>query len=163
MKWRLALLIPVCALAVALPALAATSTTTHEVDVPFARTVFVPCANDGAGEFVELSGTLRVLAHITTHDDGRATVVSHVQPNPVNGLGLTTGDRYMAKGLFHRTVTWRILNVGVGPITWTQTDQFRIIGQGPGNNSHFHGRFHFTFNANSELTVLIDEITVDCN
>jgi len=44
----------------------------------------------------------------------------------------------------------------------TFINNFRIIGQGNGNNLLMHETFHVTVNANGALTVLIDKIESDC-
>jgi hypothetical protein len=44
----------------------------------------------------------------------------------------------------------------------TFVNNFRIIGQGPGNNFLVHETMHITLNAAGFLTVFHDNITVDC-
>src|SRR5688572_27059359 len=75
----------------------ATTTTTNEV-VPFATTVFVPCANGGAGEFVDLEGSLHIVTHLTVNGNG-FSAKTHYQPQGVSGVGQTTGDQYNAVGV----------------------------------------------------------------
>jgi hypothetical protein len=41
-------------------------------------------------------------------------------------------------------------------------NNFRIIGQGPGNNYLVHETMHFTINADGTTTVSFDNLTVDC-
>jgi len=41
-------------------------------------------------------------------------------------------------------------------------NNFRIIGQGPGNNFLVHETFHFTINANGNVTAFVDHFSVDC-
>ena len=49
-----------------------------------------------------------------------------------------------------------------GQFTQTFVNNFRIIGQGPGNNFLVHEVFHITINANGDVTVIHDSISVDC-
>jgi len=112
---------------------------------PIELTVFVPCANGGLGEDVELSGTIHDLFHVTVNDN-TVHVKTHDQPQGVTGTGLVTGDKYTA---------------AVGQEE-TFINNFRIIGQGNGNNFLVHENFHITVNANGTITSFHDNFTVDC-
>ena len=80
----------------------------------------------------------------------------HFQPQGVSGVGLTTGDKYQATG-----VTQDETNVAAGQET-TFINNFRLIGQGPGNNLLIHDVFHVTINANGDVTALHDIHSVEC-
>ena len=41
-------------------------------------------------------------------------------------------------------------------------NNFRIIGQGPGNNFLVHETFHVTINANGVVTATVDNFSVEC-
>jgi hypothetical protein len=69
---------------------------------------------------------------------------------------LTTGDRYAATGETQDT-----FNAHAG-VEYTFVNNFKIIGQGPGNNFLVHETYHYTFNANGELTVELDNFSVEC-
>jgi hypothetical protein len=133
----------------------ATTVTTNE-QVPIVVFAFVPCANDGAGELVELSGTLHVLTHVTTDDQGGLHVKQHFQPQGISGVGLTTGDKYQGTGAtqteFNATAAFE----------QTSVNNFRIIGQGPDNNLLVHATFHVTVNANGDVTTVVDNFSVEC-
>ncbi len=77
----------------------------------------------------------------------------------MRGIGLTTGDKYQGTG-----VTQDHFNVGADglPVTFTFVNNFRIIGQGPGNNYLVHQTFHVTINAHGEVTAEVDNIRVEC-
>jgi hypothetical protein len=126
--------------------------------VDIALTEFVPCANGGAGEVVELTGTLHVLTTLTTTGNNVSAVI-HFQQQGVSGVGLTTGDRYRATGVSSDHFTGSLVN---NLFTATLAESFQIIGQGPGNNFQYHGIFNLTINANDELTVLHDRISFQC-
>jgi hypothetical protein len=136
------------------PSLAAT-TFTENLKIPTGLVVFVDCANGGAGELVLLDGDLHVLTHITANKNG-FHIKSHFQPQGISGTGQTTGDKYQATG-----VTQDQFNLGPGE-TFTSINNFRIIGQGPGNNLLVHSTFHYTINANGELTVVVDNFRAEC-
>lgn len=118
--------------------------------------VWVECANDGAGEVVLLSGPLHIIVHTTLDARGGAHLKLHFQPQGISGTGQTTGDRYQATG-----VTQEHLNLKKGE-TYTRVNNFRMIGQGPGNNFLVHETFHVTINANGVLTAWVDNFTVEC-
>ena len=121
--------------------------------------VFVPCANNGAGEVVKLTGPLHIL--IVSNINGQnITGVSHFQPMGVQGTGQTTGMLYTATGITFDQFSGSLVN---GLYTETFINNFRIIGQGPGNNLQIHQTFHVTFSANGDAVASVDNTSVDCN
>src|SRR5215216_4074451 len=71
-------------------------TSNEQINTDFS--VFIPCANAGAGEFVVLTGTLHVLTTFTINGNN-VRGKSHFQPQGISGVGLTTGDKYHATGV----------------------------------------------------------------
>ena len=138
------------------PVSAAAGTFTDNVRIPFELFVFVPCAAGGEGEEVFLSGTLHVLFHTTIDNQGGFHAKFHFQPQGISGTGLVTGAKYQATG-----VTQGTDNGKVG-FESTFVNNFKIIGQGPGNNFLIHENFHFTVNANGEVTAFVDNIRIEC-
>ena len=146
-------------LAVALPVTAAPATTyTSNQIVPFNQTVWVSCANDGLGENVILSGELHELYHYTMNGNS-FTFKTHYQPQGVTGVGQITGDKYKATGVTQDTETGSFAS---GQYSYTHVNNFRIIGQGKGNNFLVHQTWHYTLNANGEVTAEVDHSTVEC-
>lgn len=119
--------------------------------------VFVPCALNGAGEVVFLSGDLHALFHFTDDGAGGFHVMSEFNPQGVSGTGLTSGDNYQGTG-----VTRFDFNAGAIPFNETFVNNFRIIGEGTGNNLLIHATFHITVNANGEVTAIVDNFTAEC-
>jgi len=132
------------------------TTVTDNVRIPTDLFVFVPCAAGGAGEFVQLSGTLHVLFVTTLDSRGGFHSKFHFQPQGVSGTGLTTGAKYQATGVTQGTFNGRV------GFEQTFVNNFRIIGQGPGNNFMIHENFHITVNANGEVTAFVDNFSVKC-
>jgi hypothetical protein len=124
--------------------------------VPVTIGVFIPCAADGAGEVVFLTGNLHVLLRFNTDQAGGIHVASHFQPQGISGTGQTTGDKYQATG-----VTQDEFNAKVG-VEETFVNNFRIIGQGNGNNFLIHETFHIKFNASGIPRASVDNFSVDC-
>jgi hypothetical protein len=153
MRTLCALVITIAAALAAVPA-ASPGVIANE-SVPFAQVVFVPCANGGAGELVLIEGRLHILITETVNDN-HASLKLHFQPQGAKGTGLTTGDSYNATGVTQEHIV-------IGP-TFTDTfvNNFRIIGQGNDNNLLVHQTVHVTFNANGELTALVENTSVEC-
>jgi len=118
----------------------------------------VPCANGGAGEPVALSGDLHILFTFTINGNN-VSLKSHFQPQGVTGVGLTTGDKYQATGVTQDHFKASLQN---GQFEMTFVNNFRIIGQGPGNNFLVHITTHLTGNANGVVTASVDNFSLDC-
>ena len=146
--------LPIFALGLLLQSAHAAVTT--NIEVPVNIPVFIPCAAGGAGELVVLSGDLHVLLRFTVDQNGGIHVASHFQPQGISGIGQTTGDKYQGTG-----VTQDEFNAKVG-MEETFINNFRIIGQGNGNNFLVHETFHVTINANGSVTAFLDNFSIDC-
>jgi hypothetical protein len=126
--------------------------------LPFDDSVFIPCANGGAGEEVYLSGTLHATYTITINGNN-VRVKYHYQPQEVKGIGAVTGDQYNATGVTQDEINGSFFN---GRYEETSINNFRIIGQGNGNNYLVHETVHVTVNANGVVTVALDKLAIDC-
>jgi hypothetical protein len=149
-------LVLIMALGVA-QAQAKATTFIQNVRVPIDLLVFVPCAAQGAGEFIQMSGNLHVIFTTMIDDQGGFHTKFHNQPQGVSGTGLITGDKYNAVGETQGT-----FNGKVGS-EQTFVNNFKIVGQGPGNNFMIHETFHITVNANGILTVFLDKTSIVCH
>jgi len=121
-------------------------------------TVFVPCAAGGAGEIVDLSGPLHTLISFTINGNN-VSGYFHFQPQGITGTGESTGDKYQATGVTLESFKNSLQN---GQANLTFVNNFRIIGQGPGNNYLVHETMHVTINADGTATVFHDNFSVDC-
>ena len=121
-------------------------------------TVFIPCAAGGAGEIVDLSGPLHVLISFTINGSN-VRGKFHFQPQGISGTGETTGVKYQATGVTQESFKASLQN---GQANFTFVNNFRIIGQGPGNNFLVHETLHFTINADGTVTVFHDNFSIDC-
>lgn len=130
---------------------------TSSAVIPINLGVFVPCALDGAGEVVLLSGNLHTLFHFTDDGAGGFRVMSEANPQGVSGTGQTSGDKYQGTG-----VSRSDFNSGSLPFTTSFVNNFRIIGEGTGNNLLVHQTFHLTVNANGDVTAVVDNFSVEC-
>lgn len=131
---------------------------------PVTINVFIPCANGGEGEFVEMTGTLHVLMHMSTNANGCMTMKMHFQPQQLTGVGATTGAKYQATGVTQST-THDKTNCGEGcTIEENFVNNFRMVGQGPGNNYTVHSNTRVIYNVcTGETTVVNENASVECN
>jgi len=125
--------------------------------VPFETTVFVPCANGGAGEDVRLTGFTNFIYGLVYTDRG-FSMQYHDNVHQVTGVGLSSGESFVASGGTNGTV------VGVWYSTqWVgnTTTQMRIVGQ----NTMFTViyKHHITVSQEGSVTVNNTEQTADCN
>jgi hypothetical protein len=141
------------------PSLSATALTTS-TRFPISLIFFVPCIGSGGPQLVELSGELHDLFHVTVSSSGRLTLKVHDQPQGVSGVGLTTGAKYHATGVTQE-MTHQNQVTGF-PFNDTFVNNFRLIGQGPGNNFMVHENLHVTINADGTLTSFHDNFSVEC-
>lgn len=139
----------------ALPAMANGTTVTTNEKTPIDLFVWVSCAE----EWVHLSGNLHVVYHATFDNSGGLHIEEHFNPQRVRGHGMSTGLKYQGTGVtrYHTN-----LRPDGYPYEHTYVNNFRIIGQGPGNNYLVHETFHITINANGEVTAYVDNFSVDC-
>jgi len=125
--------------------------------VPFETTVFVPCANGGAGEDVRLTGFTNFIYGLVYTDRG-FSMQYHDNVHQVTGVGLSSGESFVASGGTNGTV------VGVWYSTqWVgnTTTQMKIVGQ----NTRFTViyKHHITVSQDGSVTVNNTEQTADCN
>ena len=130
----------------------------NDESIEFSLAVFVSCANGGAGDTVILNGRLHILTTFTINGK-RVSGKSHFQPQGISGVGLATGDEYRATGV---TEDHFSASLNSGQFSQTFINNFRIVGQGPGNNFLLREAFHLTISANGEVTTTHDGFDVEC-
>jgi len=132
--------------------------TTNESSTLSFNGVFVPCANGGAGEAVSGDLQLHILIASTVNDNN-VSGKYHVQPQGGGLVGQTTGDTYQPTGVTEGTFKGSLLN---GQFSETFVNNFRFIGQGPGNNFLVHENLHITVNADGDVTVAYLNFSLEC-
>src|SRR5260370_17356000 len=121
-------------------------------------TVFVPCAEGGAGEIVDLNGPLHTLISFTINGNN-VSGFFHFQPQGITGTGETTGAKYQATGVTQESFKNSLQN---GQANGTFINNFRIIGQGPPNNFLLHEPLPFTINPSGTLTLFPAHFNAHC-
>ena len=128
--------------------------------VPFGMTLWIGCANGGAGENVALGGQVLIRSHEEVSEDGVRRLWTHVRPLGVIGVGSTTGRMYRGTGgTFEGLVESDGSSEGS---VYSMVNNFRIIGQGPGNNLTMHMVLKQAFNAEGELTADVNLSSQSC-
>ena len=122
----------------------------------FERTLFVPCANNGASEDVQLNGTAIKVEKIVYNAHG-FTLTYHTNPNRVSGVGLTTGEKYIASGGTQATITGAFEN---NQFTGGYIEQLRIVS--PHTTFIVNYKFHVTVTSDGTFTSSISDESVLC-
>ncbi len=126
--------------------------------VPYTATVFVPCAADGEGEWVDLTGFQRVVRRSVPDSRGGLHVTVAFHAMGVSGVGQTTGDRYQATG-----GSEHVFNASdAGAAEFTTINTFFVIGRGRGADFLTHQLIHVTFGPDSLQVVNLDRVWVEC-
>lgn len=124
--------------------------------VPFETNVYVPCANGGAGEYVELSGFTNFIYQIEWNNNA-FTMVYHDNVHQLTGVGASSGETFVASGGTNGTVmgSW-VSDQWVG----TTTSKVKVVG--PNANFTVTYKDRITITRDGTVTVEIVNITVTC-
>lgn len=125
--------------------------------VPFETTIYVPCANGGAGEYVELSGFSNFIYQIQWNNNG-FTMTYHENVKQVTGVGVASGETFVATGGTNGTVmgSW-VSDQWVG----TTTGKVKVVGSETNFTVTYKERI--TITRDGTVTVENVQITVSCN
>lgn len=127
--------------------------------VPLDDTFFIPCANDGLGEWVNFTGSFHIVYHSKANNGGGYHVHGHYQPQNAVGVGLTTGNEYRGTGLGRFSFT-----TNGSASSYNVVDNFNLIGKAGAGSLKLQTRINFQVNANGEVTVDYDiDREKDCN
>jgi hypothetical protein len=109
------------------------------------------------GELVEVNGEVHHLVTTTSTPSGNLHITDHIVVR-ATGIGATTGATYQLRevGTVSHTVS------GPLPESFTFIDTGGLIGQGSSADFHFKIHFHFTINANGEVTADIGDVNILC-
>src|SRR5438067_2447060 len=133
--------------------------TTTNVSFPLGYGVWVPCAAGGAGELVELDGTLHSVYHVTFDSAGGLHITSHFNSQDVSGVGLATGNRYRSNEASDSKFNANGVQLA---FELSFEHQLSLIGQGKIPNLKLREHEHLTINADGSVTASSAEIEADC-
>jgi hypothetical protein len=136
-------------------AAAQTITTVEKIQID--QTSFSPCANDGAGEEIQLTGEANIVFHVTLDNTGGAHTNIHGNFKGVIGTGLTTGDKYQATGTTSETVF--VSKVGEKGTILTKQN---FISQGDASNFLARVHIHAVIHADGTVTGGVINISLEC-
>lgn len=122
--------------------------------VPFTDVV----ANSCAGEHVALTGTLHIASHVAFSGSDNFTLVQHIQPQRVTGVGLSSGAKFNLTGVDRQTTQV----AGPLPFVLTYVYRYNIIGAGVVPNLMMRQAFHVTINAQGEVTSTPGKAEISC-
>ena len=158
---RFALSFAVAALLI-ITAAAPAAAETQPIRDQYPFSVFVPCANGGAGE--EVSGILKLHVVIGETDDGAGGNHLHAQIKLQGaGLGVDSGDAYRLHADIPFVVPNRINENAGGSANFAFNFNIDAIGMGDAPNFHGTFRFQTTTNANGVITMDKGVFTETCN
>jgi hypothetical protein len=138
------------------PSVDASLTTSEKVQ--FVETNFVPCANGGIGEEVEMTVKLHVVLRQTIDASGGQHFTFHFQDAGSRGVGLVTGAVYRRVGVTRQTENGAASGV---PAEFTFVNVFNFIAPGPRNNFLVHEVIHVTVTKNG-VTAEVVKSSIRC-
>ena len=133
------------------------STRTSTVAVPYDWTVYVPCANGGAGEYIHITGSTNFVYTISWTDQG-FTYGYHANTYKIEGVGLTSGTTFVGSGFTEGQVKGSWVND-----QWisTMVDQLKLVG--PGGSFIVRNSYHVTESPDGTLETKLVDHDVSCN
>jgi len=117
----------------------------------------VSAAESCTGEDVHIFGTLDI--HIQTNTDGKGNthVMFHLTPH-LTGLGLTTGDTYVASG---PTNTDDYIDANGSRVS-SGINIINLISLGSGGNLQIREYYHLTITKQGEVTRDVSDVRAGC-
>jgi hypothetical protein len=127
----------------------------QNVRVPLAGSTVNLCAEEGP-ETIAFEGT----SHLTLRQlegDEPGELDSHLNFEGVEGIGLTTGDRYVVTAAVNGVTQ---LTQGADVVTVTR--MLNLVSAGSGDNLLLRARFVLVRNANGEVTASRGDFQIEC-
>jgi hypothetical protein len=133
------------------------SNRTSTVAIPYENTIYVPCANGGEGEYVQLTGFYNLVYTISWTDHG-FTMGYHSNYHQVKGVGLSSGERFIASGMgegqtYGSWVSGHWLSV--------YHDRMNVIS--PATRFAVNNTYHVLATPDGDILINLREHEVECN
>jgi hypothetical protein len=138
------------------PAFGQAETETQIQTIPIQGQILVS-SNCPNFEDVAYSGTIRTVGHVTRDPNGGFHAKSQIIFQNFKGIGQTTGDEYHLTANLGNAA---FASEDGSPVAVTQEGTIHIRD---GINEKAKVSAHLTINANGEITVVFDEVKVDCD
>lgn len=117
-------------------------------------TLFNPCT----GELIDFEGQ----GHISVHgvmNNNKFSFHSHFNTQGIHGVGQTSGLTYTGNEADNYSVNGSLTNP---TLVITETQSFKMITAGGGNNFVVKALFHVTVTPNGDVTTLVDNFSIEC-
>ena len=101
-------------------------------------------------EDIHVQGSYTIKTHTVLDGNGGGHSRFHFNWAGITGTGLTSGDTYVVPQVASNTDYY---HQGGFPASGTGTLTFQLVSKGSGENIRVKGVWHFTTNANGELTI----------
>ena len=136
------------------PVSAVANAVTTNIDEPLG-----PVLNPCNGDVIFFSPAARIHIKFSTTFDANGGFHStfHFQPKNAHGVGDPSGISYNGVGITRGTFNDRSPPGPDGSLNETFVNNFRMIAKANGPSFHVHQTFHITFDANGNVTALVDE------
>ncbi len=135
---------------------------TH-TDAPFTTSFWVPCANGGAGEIVDVSGTMSVDQQLLESKDGCQKFNFHFALKQATGTGESTGATYTVQYRENAQQFIKWICSDACPSTIMTTLNFGLRGKGSAENYTIHENVRIMINCDWSTTVLVDNANTTCD
>jgi hypothetical protein len=129
---------------------------TSTVAVPYFNTVFVPCANGGAGEYVHISGSTNFLNTISWTDHG-FTFGYHANTYRIEGTGVISGEKFVGSAHTEGQVFGSFVN---SQWVYSFVDQIKLNGSS--TSFLLKNKYHITVNPDGDVEVVLKGQETDC-
>ena len=130
---------------------------TSTVPIPFDETIFVSCANGGAGEYVHVTGRTNLVYTISWTDHG-FTFGYHSNTYNIKGTGLSSGQNFTGSGNTEGQVMGSWVNE-----QWLSNfvDKLKLVASH--TNFVVKSNYHVVVNPNGTVQVDRNDDLVECN
>lgn len=152
-RFLLAALLAAVILLAPMSASAAATVTSAKTETQISLTLFVPCANGGAGEYVAITGTMTSTFRLV-FDGAGGYHQSERYSYKGEGIGQSTGEAYRFSGEDNYKYKGKL-----GELT-TYVWNWQVAGQG--TSFMMRGNYHTIVHPDGTVTGYHDEITADC-
>jgi len=150
---RFLVLIGIAVVAAAVAATAAPAATLANVRAVLPFAISNPCTGE------DVVGEIRVHFLLTLTISGNNISGLELLQYSAQGVGQTTGARYAGNESGQAPFAASLVNERA---TMTDSVTFHLTTPGPGNNMVIRARSHTTINANGDVTVSFDDMSVSC-
>lgn len=154
-RFLLAAVLAAVALLAPTSALAAATVSQGTTETSISTSIYVPCANGGTGEYVDITGTMKSTFRLVLDDSG-GYHQSERYSYKGTGTGRTTGTEYRFSGEDNYKFA------GIAGVMETYVWSWRVTSPGGASNFMMRGNYHVLISPDGVVTAFHDNLTADC-